>query len=152
MHAACGGRLMREDTLHITLAFLGDVPVARTTAAEAAAACVSGAPFVLELDRLGYWKHNRILWAGCAESPAALNRLAAQLAESLRAEGFALETRPFAAHATLLRNVDTVPPGPPPLAPIPWPIEDFVLAASKPGPGGSRYTVLRRWPLAAPIG
>lgn len=154
LHGVCCGRLMRQDSLHVTLAFLGDVPADRVVAAEAAAAGVAGvaaAGFAFELDRLGYWKHNRILWAGSAAVSAGLNALAGRLAEKLRAAGFELEARPFAAHATLSRNVVAVPAKLPPLAPIAWPVADFALVASRSTDAGSRYEVRRRWALAAPI-
>ena len=149
-HAACGGRLMHRETLHVTLAFLGDVPAARMADIEAAAAGIVAAPFTLELDRLGYWKHNRILWAGCTQVPAALTRLADSLAQDLRAAGFELETRPFAVHATLLRDAHCTAAVPPPAA-IRWPLADFALVGSRRGPDGSRYEVLKRWPLTAAI-
>lgn len=145
---ACGGRAMREDTLHLTLAFLGAVPVARMADAEAAATEVVASRFTLELDRIECWKHNRIAWAGCSDVPPGLTQLAADLAGKLRAAGFALDARPFAVHATLVRNADcsaTVPRLP---APIRWPVEDFALVESHGGPDGSRYAVVRRWPLA----
>lgn len=145
-HAADGGRLMRQETLHVTLAFLGDVALSRMGEVEAAATGVPVEPFVLELDRLGYWKHNRIVWAGCGVTPAPLEQLAETLAGQLRAAGFPLETRRFAAHATLLRNAAAVAQLPPLAAPIVWPVADFALVASTPGTEGSRYKVLRRWP------
>lgn len=149
-HAACGGRLMRRDTLHITLAFLGDVPAARLGEAEAAATAVTAAAFVLELDQLAHWRHNRIVWAGCSAPPAALEQLADGLGHCLRDAGFRLEARRFAAHATLLRNA-TGAALPALDAAIRWPVADFALVASHGGAAGSRYEVLRRWPLAASV-
>lgn len=147
-HAGCGGRLMRLDTLHMTLAFLGEVAVACRAQIEAAACGIAFSPFVLEVDRIGYWRHNRILWAGCSSAPPGLNLLADALADNLRAAGFALEERPFAAHATLLRTVGNAPRELPPLQPIVWPVADFALVASHRSVAGSRYEVLRRWALA----
>ena len=144
---ACGGRPMRRETLHLTLAFLGAVPQSRVAAAAAAAANVAARPFVLELARLACWKHNRIVWAGCSDVPPALARLAADLAQALRQAGFALDARPFAVHATLVRNADCAATVPPPAAPIDWPVADFALVESHAERGASRYEVLRRWPL-----
>jgi hypothetical protein len=67
----CGGRRMRRDTLHLTLAFLGDVEVALPGSWRPSArlgARPSGCSWTL-----GYWRHNHIVWAGCAERPAALD-------------------------------------------------------------------------------
>lgn len=150
-HPACGGRLMRRETLHITLAFLGNVPESRMSAAEAAAATVAGESFEFGLDRLACWKRNHILWAGCSVVPAALSGLADDLAQGLRQAGFMLEERPFVVHATLLRNAECAQTPPTLAAPIRWPVDNFALVESRRGETGSRYEVLRRWPLAASI-
>lgn len=145
-HGSCGGRLMRRDTLHLTLAFLGEIPAERVAAAMAAADALAGTEaFDLTLDRLGYWQHNRILWAG-GVSPG-LTFLADTLAARLRAAGFALDTRAFAAHVTLLRDarcavVPTMP------AVSAWPVREFVLAESRPNAAGAAYEIIGRWPLA----
>ncbi|MDD5248560.1 MAG: RNA 2',3'-cyclic phosphodiesterase [Rhodocyclaceae bacterium] len=144
-HAACGGRPMRRETLHVTLAFLGAVAATRVAAAEVAAAAVAARPFILELDRLACWKHNRIVWAGCADVAPPLAGLATNLAQALRDAGFVLETRPFAVHATLVRNANCMKPPPPLAAPIRWPVADFALVESHAESAGSRYEVVRRW-------
>jgi 2'-5' RNA ligase len=145
-HALRGGRRMRGDSLHLTLAFLGDLSDDRLGAAETAATAVVGQSFMLCLDHLGYWRHNHILWAGTDAPPTAMLDLVGELATGLRAAGFALDSRPFAAHVTLLRNAPCQ--GPPRMsAPIFWPVADFVLVESKLSPRGAHYQVRRSWPL-----
>ena len=138
----CGGRLMCRETLHLTLAFLGEVPAARVADATAVADDMSFAPFTLTLDRLDYWKHNRILWAG-GES-AELAMLATSLGDGLRAAGFRLDARPFVAHLTLLREARCE--APPVADPVAWPVREFTLVESNLAPGGSRYDIIGRWP------
>lgn len=150
-HVSCGGRLMRRETLHVTLAFLGDVPESRFADVLAVAPGATAPAFLLELDRLGHWPHSHIVWAGCTAAPAALPTLADDLAQGLRAAGFRLDDRPYAAHATLLRNAECRSGAPPLTNPIRWAVEDFALVESHRGADGSRYEVLRRWPLAAAI-
>jgi len=158
-HAACGGRRMKRDTLHLTLAFLGEVDaerfelacaVADDVAARGGAAGMAPSPdMTLRIDRLAYWKHNRIVWAGCDEVPPALAALAGDLAAALREAGFALDSRPFAAHVTLLRNA-ACPGGSGhlgPFAAFDWPIDQFVLVQSRLDPGGAHYEIVRRWPV-----
>jgi 2'-5' RNA ligase len=152
-HASCGGRRMQRDTLHLTLAFLGEVDGARFDLACAIAdeLAASGEPQsqLLRIDRLAFWKHNHIVWAGCDEVPPALAALADDLAGALRAGGFALESRRFAAHVTLLRNAACAGP----LAAIDafdWPLRQFVLVQSRLDPGGAKYEIVRRWPLPGP--
>lgn len=149
---ACGGRPTGREDLHLTLTFLGDVDAGRLAAAGDAAAAVAAAPFDFSLDRLGCWKHNRILWAGCTETPPPLAALAQELAQHLRAAGFALETRDFAPHVTLLRKADCGRAPPPLAGPVAWTAREFVLAESRPTPAGGRYAAIGRWPLAASIG
>lgn len=151
-HRSHGGRPTGHADLHLTLAFLGDVTPDRQAVAEAAAAGVAAATFDFAIDRLGCWKHNRILWAGCSETPPALAILARDLATRLRTAGFALEERAFAPHVTLLRKADCAKALPTMRTPVPWPVREFVLAESRPTPGGARYTVIGRWPLGASIG
>ena len=71
-HALCGGRIMRPDTVHLTLAFIGDLADARIESLHQAASRVTGNAFRLNLDRFGCWRHNRIVWAGCHEPPPPL--------------------------------------------------------------------------------
>jgi 2'-5' RNA ligase len=146
-HADCGGRLMRRDTLHLTLAYLGDLPSDRVAEAMRVADAIAAGPFDLTLDRLGYWKHNRILWAG-GVSPR-LTFLADALGAGLRQAGFSLDSRSFAAHVTLLRDARCtgIPALPQAQA---WQVRDFVLAESKPSREGARYEIVARWPLAPP--
>lgn len=151
LRTACGGRVMRRDTIHLTLAFLGDVAISRLDALETVAQAVRGERFVLELDRIGNWHGNRILWAGCAQVPAALPAVAEELGAGLRAAGFELEARAFNPHVTLVRNAlrspqDTTAP------PLRWPVASFVLVASEREAGGAHYRVLGRWPLDGGIG
>lgn len=142
--AGCAGRAMRRETLHLTLAFLGELDEARQAEAMAVAATIRAAPFDLCLDRLGYWKHNRILWAGGDCPPLAA--LAAGLHRGLAGAGFPLDRRDFAAHLTLLRNA-RCPTLPPLAAPVAWPVREFVLARSRLARDGAAYEIVGRWPL-----
>jgi 2'-5' RNA ligase len=143
-HVQCGGRLMRRETLHLTLAFLGEIPAGRWIDATAAAAGIAVAPFTVTLDRVEYWKHNRIVWAGGQSEPLAA--LASSLQAGLRAVGFQLETRPFVAHMTLLRDARCAAP-PALVAPISWPVREFTLVESKLPKAGPKYEIVGRWPL-----
>jgi len=146
--ATCGGRATPADKLHLTLFFVGTVERARIAALEAAAGAVRGEAFDLTLDTLGHWRHNRIVWAGASRCPPALERLAQSLSAALAAQGFAGEARAYAPHMTLVRNAERRPHA---IGVLPraWGVREFVLAESAPAPGGVRYPVLRRWPLAA---
>lgn len=148
-----GGRPTRRETLHLTLAFLGDVAAAELDGLLVAARRVQTDPFLLTVDRLGCWAHNRLLWAGCRPSPG-LERLHRALRAELAAAGHARRSGAFTPHLTLLRKLpDTVDP--PALAGVfpealpPWSCTSFRLVASRLSAAGSDYTCLAEFPLSA---
>jgi 2'-5' RNA ligase len=142
---SCGGRATATADIHLTLAFLGDIGAEAVREAEAVAARLDCGAVDMAIDRLGYWKHNRILWAGCSELPKTLAHLAGSLGDQLRQTGFTLDARPFAAHVTLLRDArcrELPAFG----APLHWRSSELILAGSVPRTQ-PRYSILRRWPL-----
>lgn len=147
LHRSCGGRAMRRENLHLTLVFVGDIPVGRLEELRSTAGAVSAAPFELVLDQLGYWRHNRIVWASPLTVPGPLRELVAGLEGGLTQAGFEFDQRPYAPHITLLR--DARAPRLLPALGVPWSALDFALVQSARDAYGSRYEVLARWPLAA---
>lgn len=149
MAGQSGGRVMARDTLHLTLAFLGQVHTRRLAELRAAAEAtpLPGA-FDLTLDHLGYWRHKHLLWAGCTTPPTALATLARGLGETLRARGFSLEARPFHPHLTLLRKAAQPLAFEVPILP-PWRVTELVLVSSRTTPQGPHYPRLERWALGS---
>ncbi|MCC4116028.1 RNA 2',3'-cyclic phosphodiesterase [Aromatoleum toluclasticum] len=145
-HGLTGGRRMRRDTLHLTLAFIGDIPRERLDALRAAADKVAFAPFTFRVDRIARWRHNHIVWAGASGLPEELESLVTQLNSALADGGFPVERRNFAAHVTLLRNARGELPAAELAPPIEWPVGEFVLVESDPRPEGAQYRVLQSWP------
>lgn len=129
----CGGRATREGTIHLTLSFLGD---AAPEVALAAAHRVRGLPSAFVLTEARFWAHNRIVWVGPKECPAALAALAKDLGEE----------REFAAHVTLIRKARS-PKRLPALPALEWPVTEFLLVNSHLGPEGPSYEVLERFAL-----
>lgn len=144
--AACGGRRVPGDSLHLTLAFLGPTDAARRDCCERAAAAVPFVPFELVLSEVQWQRRRGIVWAVAAEVPAELAALVAALNEGLRGCGYAPEARAFRAHVTLARKVRRARPGS--LDPVRWAVDRFWLVSSQLAPGGSRYTLERCWPAA----
>lgn len=144
IHRAGGGRATRPESVHLTLAFLGSTPAAALPAVIAAAGRVPPRAFELRVDEPGYWRHNQIAWAGVREVPPELAALVGDLRAELVAASVAFDPKPFLAHLTLVRKAH---PGfkLPRLAPIDWPVRDFVLVRSVTGPDGSAYEVAARW-------
>ena len=145
LHQHWGGRRMRADTLHITLAFLGSTPAEQLDALTACADTVRTDAFELVLDQAGYWRHNRIGWLGTTQTPPQYIELVNTLNAALQAADFPVDSRPHVPHVTLLRN--TAGGEVPMCEPVRWPVSDFVLVRSVTESDGARYEVIRRWPL-----
>lgn len=146
MHRVVGGRRTRDDSIHLTLAFVGDVDSLRLAELLVPPAELSITRFTLTLDCRGCWPRNGIGWMAPSRVPDPLRKLAAELEAWLRDAGFELDVRPFNPHVTLVRKAQCMPltdstPS------IEWQVEDFVLVRSTMAPEGSRYETIGRWPL-----
>jgi RNA 2',3'-cyclic 3'-phosphodiesterase len=96
----------REDNLHLTLKFLGDVPVADIPkVSNAVASATKSAPsFELTFSDCGTFPpHGRpsVLWLG-TQAPG-LQALHAAIDQELDTAGFPRESRPFHPHLTIAR-------------------------------------------------
>lgn len=150
VHTACGGRATPADKFHLTLVFVGDIERSRIAALQACAASVEAQPFELEVDALGWWRHNRIVWAGTKRCPSAMVALVAALSANVAGLGITVDERPYVPHVTLVRNARA---GPRDLrmAPLVWRARELVLVESVSGAGGSRYQVIAKWPFGASV-
>lgn len=144
-----GGRRMRRETLHLTLAFVGEVAPERLEALRNIGGSIRLAPFDVLLDRPRCLAGKKIFWVAASLVPAGLQQLVVELAAQLKTADFHTDERPFAAHVTLLRQVrcERMHEMPPTDPGITWPVRDFVLAESMLRPEGARYRILQRWPL-----
>jgi len=146
--AAGKGRAMRRENLHLTLAFLGATDATLVPGLIALAAGVRFAPICLPLDRVGYWKHNRIIWCGAGEEPQALVTLVADLRARLAAAAIRYDPKPFVSHVTLVRDASGLPPAPV-WFPLVWDARGFALVSSVSVEGRVSYQVLQRFPAVA---
>lgn len=141
-----GGRAMRVATIHLTLVFLGERPRADLSRITAAARAVRMKPFDLSLDRLGGWRHKRLLWAGCQSPPNELQELADSLRASLLNVGIDFDeaARRFFPHVTLVRKLpaQAFPLALPALPPLSWRCQDFALVESRLSDVGAAYRVI----------
>ena len=144
LHALCGGRPTRSENLHVTLAFLGGVEEARVAEVERAAGEVAAEVISLVLDQPGYWKHNRIAWAGASVVPPGLEALVSGLRAALVKSQIGFDAKSFVSHVTLLRDARD-PKAMPALAPIEWRLGGFALVQSVRLPQGSRYEIRKSW-------
>ena len=151
-------RWVRVEGVHITLKFLGEQPrsLVGMLEAEARAALAACQPVAVRLGGGGFFPRSRrarVAWIG--GQAVGLDRWAAALEEAAATCGVARETRPFSLHLTLARleRPWLEPDAERFLAAVggwelePFVAHDVVLFESQLGPGGSRYTALRRWPV-----
>lgn len=143
----CGGRAMRDETLHSTLVFIGDVEQSRLEALQLAAREVSGETFELCFDMAHYWGHNHIVHAAPGHMPPQLVHLVGALELHLAAHRFKFDLRVYKPHVTLLRNARWTDAPLPALQPVRWQLQDFALVQSIQKDGLSSYRVLARFPL-----
>lgn len=159
LRSECSGwRWVSAAGIHLTVRFLGEVDEGLDREARAgwraAAASVPG--FGIRLDRIGRFPSSgrpRVLWVGIRDDPAgAAADLAAAVEGAARASGFASENRAFRPHLTLARAARGQPqraPGEVAFdAPAPSAVTELTLFRSELHPGGARYAVLERYPLA----
>jgi RNA 2',3'-cyclic 3'-phosphodiesterase len=149
LHTACGGRRVRTENLHLTLAFLGSVDEAKLAEIELAAGEVAPRAATLVLDEPGYWKRNRIAWAGASIIPPELERLVAGLRDALAKSTIGFDSEGFVSHVTLLRDAQE-PRAMPALEPIEWRLDGFALVQSVTLPLGSRYKIRKSWKIISP--
>jgi len=140
------GRRVPESNLHSTLVFLGSVTAAQRACVEAAADMIRAEPFILSIDRFGYFRRPQVAWLGSSRIPGSLLELVNGLGEECSACGFPPEKRPFAIHVTVARKISR-DPGRHPFLPIEWPVNRFALVESRTAPGGVQYTPCRFWAL-----
>ena len=147
LHKLCGGRSMRADTLHATLAFLGNVVQHRLEALQLAAQEVAGAPFDLTFDVAHYWGHNHIVYAAPHAVPPQLMLLVQALEQSLGKHHFHFDKRPYKPHITVLRHAQWSDAPLPEMQKVVWRIRSYALIQSAPNAEGANYKVLARFTL-----
>jgi 2'-5' RNA ligase len=140
------GRPTSSANLHVTVVFLGEVEEDRLPSVRAAGTGAQAEPFDLEFDSIEVWKRSGVLSLTVRETPPAALDLVERLRFRLLEAQFNLRPEDYRPHVTLARrvlsrNVRRALPA------IRWHARDFALVESRPGTGGSSYTVLERWPL-----
>lgn len=139
-----GARVMEADSLHLTLAFIGNVDAAQLPVIEAVGDAVQWPRLELTLDDIGVWPHNKKLYAAPTRPPAALATLATALTEGLRAAGVTLQRPGFNPHLTLVRECSSsrTSEAAPPLA---WSVTGGHLIETNHSGVGPQFNVLRHW-------
>jgi 2'-5' RNA ligase len=132
---------VRDDKLHLTLCFLGDVARARLPELCASLA-VPCAAFDLVLNHFALWPRD-VAVIEPLTVPDELRALHAALKEALRGLGLPVESRRFRPHVTLARHARQAK-FPLQAQKIIWRVEGYALVESRLDSG--EYRVLEKYP------
>jgi len=148
----------RPEQLHLTLRFLGDVPVAQIESMAARLAAVRVEPFLLPVESVGAFppkRPPRILWAGIGAGHPRLHQLRQRIDDALLAAALDLDVRTFHPHVTLARCPETAAPSVgrwlrrhADFAAPPFRVDAFGLWSSELQPTGAVHKLKQRFPLA----
>ncbi|MFH0984581.1 MAG: RNA 2',3'-cyclic phosphodiesterase [Candidatus Omnitrophota bacterium] len=146
--------------VHVTLHFFGSVPTKEIEPIDFFSKRIASLfqPLQLELGKIGAFpslERPDIIWLGILENTGRLLSLQRAIQGEVQSLGFKVETRPFQPHATIGRvkwkdknlaeQLAKVPCG------LPFPTgsaDHFVLYQSHCLPEGTRYEVLKTYPLS----
>ena len=138
-------RPMRDENLHLTLVFLGNINQQQLHQAQAVAEQVRAQAFEWYLDRYGYFPRPKVLHYQPSHVPAAAVDCQHQLNAALQAAGLPHEQRSWVPHVTLLRKVTAASAQQ--ASRIRWRVAEFVLVVSRQQAQGVVYEPVGRWPL-----
>ena len=155
-------RWIRPEGVHVTLKFLGEVPVKKLPGIKLAIqeATSGHQPFELEFSNIGTFGGReglRIMWVGIAGDVLRLEALVRAVNAALGVVGFEPERRPFRPHLTLGRVKDEIPTrqraqievdvGKLEVPEISWRTSHVSLMRSRFTPQGVAYDVVATFPL-----
>jgi len=154
---------IEPQNLHLTLKFLGNLPIEKLEQIKKiAAATIKASPgFKVKLECLGVFpdlRAGRIIWVGANQPPLELKQLVKQLEGQLTETGIPKENRDFCAHITIGRIRNCLSPSNLGKAldkiAMDMPDYDFefncgriTLFESTLGPAGPTYTALKEFNL-----
>lgn len=155
-------RWVRPEGLHLTLKFLGEVPVKKLPSVKLAIqeAVAGHSPFNLEFSAIGTFGGReglRLMWVSVAGDVLRLEALVKATNAALAVIGFEPERRPFRPHLTLGRVKDEIPTraraeievavGKTEVAEFSWRTSQVSLMRSRLTRGGAQHDVLATFPL-----
>ena len=140
------GQVLFPLTLHMTLAYLGDVDMKLLPVFEQIANGLEAQPFNYTANMAGCFPKARVAWLGTKDVPGELVVLQKNLRTLLAAAHLDQDQRMFRPYLTVARDVAT-PFVDKPIAPVQWHIDHFCLVATRAGVVGPESDVLKTWPL-----
>lgn len=149
----------RAENVHLTLKFLGEIPMSRVPDVSAAAdrAVATTSTFPIEIGDTGAFPaHGRplVLWIGVGDPTFRLSELHARLDDECLRFGFAKEARSFNPHLTIARlrkpesaRALALAHQALPFLPVTVEVKELTVIRSQLSSEGSKYSVVSRHPL-----
>ncbi|WP_145554316.1 RNA 2',3'-cyclic phosphodiesterase [Yersinia canariae] len=142
------GRPIAAANLHLTLAFLGEVSLAKAQILQQQAGRISQSGFNVTLDDIGHWPSSGVVWLGCKNPPRGLLQLAQLLRSQAARSGCHQTPLPFHPHVTLFRGAIRPVTIPAKTTNESFRADHFSLYESVYARGRTRYNIVQSWPLA----
>ncbi len=157
-------RWTRPDQFHLTLRFLGDVPVAGLEQLKESVnvVCISARPLQLRAEGIGFFPNPhspRVVWVGIFDQAGLLVDLQKQIETAVRPFAAEPGAENFAGHVTLGRLKNLKPPDTRKLAALAqtvkdrtfgkWTAHEIEIIRSELSPAGARHTSLAAFWLGA---
>ncbi|MGD2130906.1 MAG: RNA 2',3'-cyclic phosphodiesterase [Lysobacterales bacterium] len=139
-----GGRPVRPDNFHVTLAFIGSQPSTAIPVILDVASRLAFEQCEVVLDTVGAFRRAGVVWLGTDAVPARLAAFQSALAQSLEQAEIPIDRKPWHFHLTLYRRLRKPPPIMHPIA-IEWRLQRFSLLESVSVEKGVEYHPLGHW-------
>lgn len=139
-------RAVPPENYHMTVAFVGEIPVADVEVLRQIGRQLRAARCVIQFDAYEYWPKPALAVAAARNIPPQLEDFWRRLHADLAAAGMALAPKRLRPHVTLARKAAQaiVPQA---MSPFAWEAREFCLVRSVTGGVQSAYTVVDTWPL-----
>lgn len=135
------GHPVSTNNLHLTLAFLGQVPPQRHDELLHLLQKLPLPEGKIVLDTIGAFPKAGVIWAGCSNPNPQMEDLAGQIRGALQACDFAFDNKPFQTHVTLFRKAKPIRLAIEP--PITWQLTAPRLYVSISTSDGIEYRVMK---------
>jgi 2'-5' RNA ligase len=146
-----------HEQLHVTLRFIGNIPVAQSDHLTTRLQHVRVKAFPLSVEGTGLFPQRgtpRVLWAGVGSGHPRLHQLRQQIDDAVLSTDASVDVRAFHPHFTVGRCTEAASPAVTAWArahrefagPV-FSVESFELYASDRGPTGSDYRLLAKFTL-----
>ncbi|NMM36442.1 MAG: RNA 2',3'-cyclic phosphodiesterase [Glaciimonas sp.] len=142
LQAPMPGRITPAEDLHLTLVFLGTQPSAALPTLQAVLAALPASMLMLNVDCLGHFSKNGIIWAGMQCAPETLAALRYALLAALAQQNIAInQGARFKPHITLARDSGSDSAAQD-MTPIIWRANHIALVQSTTTGSAPRYRLL----------